>query len=210
MMRSLLRGLCGTLVAAVVASTTVRAQDDGREALRQAAEAMRQAPAYRATVVDAGSGSAELSMEVVNPNLLHVRTGMGTEIYSDGKTILSREGASGAFMPARGNVAAEVALARQMATPDALLAMATGVRFTGRETVNGAPASVYAVDALVLGMRVNARVWVADADHRPLRVNGEVDGEAKLGGSRPGRRIHRNAVVTYDYDPSIRIVLPTN
>ena len=207
-MRFPLRGLFGTVLAVVVPITTVWAQDDGREALRQSVEAMRQAPAYRATVVDPGSATAELSMEVVNPNLLHVRTGMGTEIYSDGKTILSRDGASGPFTPAHGNVAAQVALARQMATPDVLLAMATGVRFVGRETVKGAPASVYAVDASVMGMRANARVWVADADHRPLRLDGEVDGEAKRGGSRAGRRIHRSATVTYEYDPTIRVTMP--
>ena len=209
-MRSFLRGLFGTVVAVAVASTTVRAQEDGWGALRQSMEAMRQAPAYRATVVEAGGAAPELSMEVVNPNLLHVRTGMGTEIYSDGKTMVSREGASGPFAPAHGNVAVTVALARQMATPDAILAMATGVRLTGHETVNGAAASVYAVDALVMGMRVNARVWVADADHRPLRTEAEINGELKTGGHGGSRRVHRNATVTYDYDPTIRIVLPTN
>ena len=201
----LLLGLVGALLV-----TTARAQD-GREALRQAAEAMRQAPAYRATVSDAGSSATELSMEVVNPNLLHLRTGMGTEVYADGKTILSREGASGSFTEARGNVAATVALARQMATPDALLQMTTGVRFAGHDAVNGQPASVYAVDATMLGMRVNARVWVADADRRPLRVEGEINGELKLGPhAGAGRRVHRSSVVTYQYDPSIRIVMPTN
>ena len=201
-MKRLLLGLIATLLA-----TTLRAQD-GREVLRQAAEAMRQAPAYRATVSDAGSSAAELSMEVVNPNLLHLRTGMGTEVYADGKTILAREGASGPFTEARGNVAATVALARQMATPDALLQMATGVRLAGRDAVNGQPASVYAVDALVLGMRVDARAWIAEADRRPLRVEAEVNGEMKLGSRTGGRRVHRSATVVYDYAPSIRIVLP--
>ena len=193
----------------IVLAATARAQDD-REVLRQSVEAMRRAPAYRVTVIDSGSSASELSMEVVNPNLLHLRTGMGTEVYSDGRTILSREGASGRFEEARGNVAATVALARQMSTPDALLATATSVRFTGRDTANGQPASVYAVDALMLGMRVNARVWVADTDRRPLRLEGEVNGEVKLGSRTGGRRVHRSATVTYDYDPSIRIVLPTN
>lgn len=207
-MRSFRYGLIGMVLAAVVACPTVRAQEDGREALRRSVEAMRQAPAYRATVVDAGSSAAELRMEVVNPDLLHLRTGMGTEIYSDGRTILAREGASGSFTPAHGNVAVTVALARQMATPDALLAMATGVRFVSRDTVNGVPASVYAVDALVLGMRVNARIWIADADHRPLRVDGEADGEVKFGTRTGGRRVHRRAVVTYEYDPTIKVTMP--
>ena len=58
-------------------------------------------------------------------------------------------------------------------------------------------------------MRANARVWVADADHRPLRVEGEVNGEFKLGPhAGAGRRVHRSSLVVYDYDPSIRIVLP--
>ena len=209
-MKSICRHVLGIILAVATSGATARAQEDGREVLRQSLDAMRQAPAYRATVVDAGGSSAELSMEVVNPNLLHLRTGMGTEIYADGKTILSREGASGSFTPARGNVAATVALARQMATPDALLAMATGVRPAGRGTAGGQPASLYDVDALVFGMRVKARVWVADADRRPLRVEGEVDGEAKLGGSRPGRRIHRSSVVTYEYDPSIKVIMPAN
>ena len=149
-------------------------------------------------------------MEMVNPDLLHLRTGMGTEVYSDGRTMVSREGASGPFAAARGNVAATVALARQMATSDVLLQMATDVRFAGRDSVGGVPASIYAVDALVLGMRVNARLWVADADRRPLRLEGEANGEIKFGGARPGHRVHRSAVVTYEYDPSIRVVLPTN
>lgn len=203
------RGLLAALLTAVVCVSAARAQEEGRAALRQAVEAMRRVPAYRATVSEAGASTAELWMEVVNPDLLHLRTGMGTEVYSDGKTILAREGASGRFAEARGNVAATVAIARQMATPDALLAMATGVRFVSRETVNGTPASVYAIDALAFGMRVNARMWIADADHRPLRLEGEINGEAKLG-ARTGRRVHRSATVTYEYDPAIRVTMPTN
>ena len=197
-------------MSVVAFGTTARAQDDGREVLRQAIEAARRAPAYRVTVTEAGSPTPELRMEVVNPDLLHLRSGMGTEVYSDGKTVLSREGTSGPFAPARGNVAAELALARQMATPDAFLQMATGVRLAGHDNVNGTPASIYAVNALMLGMRVDGRVWIADADRRPLRVEGEVNGEAKLGSRTGGRRVHRSAVVTYDYDPSIRVVMPTN
>ncbi len=147
-------------------------------------------------------------MEMVNPDLMHLRTGMGTEVYSDGRTILSREGASGPFAEARGNVGATVAMARQMATPDVLLQMATDVRFAGRDTVGGVPASIYAVDALVMGLRVNARLWVSDADRRPLRLEGETNGELKFGGARPGHRVHRSAVVTYEYDPSIQVVMP--
>ena len=195
-------------VLAVALAANIHAQEDGKAALRQSLEALRRSPAYRVVVADAGSSASELRLEVVNPDLLHLRTGMGTEIYSDGKTIVSREGASGPFAEARGNVAATVALARQLATPDALLSMATDVRLAGHDSANGQPASVYAVDALVMGMRVNARVWVADADRRPLRTEAEINGELEMGGRAAGRRVHRSSVVTYEYDPSIKIAMP--
>ena len=67
------------LLVAACAVGNVAAQGDGREALRQSLEALRQAPAYRATVAETGTGASGLRMEVVNPNLLHLRTGMGTE-----------------------------------------------------------------------------------------------------------------------------------
>ena len=100
-------------------------------------------------------------------------------------------------------------MARQASSLDLVLQMADRVRLVGHEPVNGVPASVYAFDALVMGMHAAGKVWVADGDGRPLKAEGEVNGEVKLGG-RGSRRVHKHSVATYEYDPSIRIVMPTS
>ena len=195
--------------------TAALAQEDGREILRRSAQALKNAPAYRVTITDANPAAeqgVEVRMEVVNPDGLHIvaREGGGTtEVFSDGKRTLSRDGTSGKFAQAPASVGALVLMARQASSLDLVLQMATDVRLAGRESVNGAPASVYAFDALVMGMRATGKVWIADDGGRPLKAEGEVNGEVKFG-ARAGRRVHKHSLAVYEYDPSIRITMPAN
>lgn len=191
------------------------AQEDGREVLRRSAEALKNVPAYRVTITDANTADERgigVRMEVVNPDLFHIvaeEDGGTTEVFSDGKRTLSRDGSSGKFAQAPASVGALVAMARQASSLGLLLQMADNVRFVGRETVNGQPASVYAFDALVMGMRASGKIWVADNGQKPLKAEGEVNGEVRFG-HRAGRRVHKHSVAVYEYDPSIKVTMPAN
>ncbi len=195
--------------------TVASAQDDGREALRRSAEALKAVPAYRVRITDADPGAAQgidVRMEVVNPDRLHITAWEGggmVEVFSDGRRTLSRDGSSGKFAQAPASVGALVAMARQASSLDLILQMAGNVRLTGRESVGGSPASVYVFDALVMGMHASGKVWIADDSQRPLKAEGEVNGEVKFG-ARAGRRVHKHSVAVYEYDPSIKITMPTN
>lgn len=194
---------------------TASAQEDGREVLRRSVDALKTAPAYRVTITDAntaGEQAINARLEMVNPDLLHLVTDEGgekTEIFADGKRTLSRDGATGKFALASANDGALVAMARQASSLSLVLQMANNVRLVGHEPLNGTLTSIYAFDALVMGMHASARVWVADNDGRPMKAEGEVNGEIRFG-ARAGRRVHKHSVATYEYDPSIKVTMPTH
>ena len=84
---------------------------------------------------------------------------------------------------------------------------AKDVKLAGHETLDGKAASIYEFTTDLMGLTTDTKVWVSDADSRPLKAEADSHGELKLG-ARAGRKTNNHAVTAFDYDPSIKITLP--
>ena len=182
---------------------------DPTDALKQATKAQNDAPAYRMKIVSTDPATKQVStitMENVNPDKLHMKmeTGSATqmELVSDGqKTFMSQGG--GKMQEAPPQVAAMIVQSRKTATLDAITKMAQDVKLAGHETIGGNPTSIYTFTSDMMGMHSNTKLWISDKDHRPVKAEGETKGK------QAGQQIDQMVAITFDYDPNIKITLPT-
>ena len=198
------------LTAASVCVLTTSVFADTKDDLAAVMKAQSDAPAFRAKVVTAGSGmNMTVTMEKVKPNSMHVKTEGGPvamEIYSDGQKTLMKQG-DGAFQEAPAQMAAMLTQNSQEAMMQQAIAASKNVKVTGHEAVNGAPATVYSYDAEMSGMQSSNKLWVSDKDHRPVKSESEVHGSV-AGAGAAGADINMKVTTSFDYDPSIKVVMP--
>ncbi len=197
-------------VAALLATTfcaTVRA-DDAKDALVAAEKAAKDTPAYRMKVTStdpAKKVDTVMTVEVVNPDTMHLKSEMGgqpqMEVYSDGQKVFMSQ-AGGAMQEAPAQIGAMMKQTRDQLSGGAMTKLAQNAKLVGHETVGGVPASVYTFDVDMMGMHVTSKEWVSDKDHRPLKV------ESVTKGSVAGQDVNQNTTATYEYDPSIKVVMP--
>ncbi len=201
---------------ALVLSVVVpaRAQQDGKEAIRQSLDALRNVPVFRVKMVATDLDTKKVSgntVEMTQPGLTRMVVEadgqVQAEVISDGKTTYFRRGVVGKFELAPPAVGETIRTVRQMMIPDLAMQSITNVTMVGREKINGVAATIYSYDDDGLGTRATMKLWISDKDRLALRSETDVDGEIRLGAS-DAIKLHRHAVLTYDYDPSIKITLP--
>lgn len=201
------------LTTATVGALAVSARADARDEVAQAVKAQNEAPAYRMFVVTTDHVTKTvntLSLETVKPDSLHMKQEADgktqVEVLSDGKrTLMSQNG--GALEEAPAGLAAMIATARRSAAMEDMVKTAQNVQVAGHETISGTPATIYTFDSDVLGLQTTNKLWVSDKDHLPLKSEGTVKGDLQMGG-QTAQKMDRGLVTTYQYDPSIKIVLP--
>ena len=204
----------------------VQARADEAADLDAAQKALDAVPAYRATLVASSSetpGTNRVTNEFVRPDLVHTRAETnGTldfEAYADGKkTVVSEQG--GAYKDAAPGIAAMIARARGQLSlrsekNDDFTHRVSHLTFSGHETVNGVASSCYKGEddnegvGPMTAMHSSVKIWISDQDHRPLRVEWNRRGTQKMDPQDAGKPFSQEVQVTYDYDPSIKISLPT-
>ena len=208
---------CISLATAAVGTlfiSTARAEDDAKEALKKAQKAQLDAPASRMKMIstDAENKLSTMTIEFVKPDMMYWKmeenSQVKMEMWSDGKKTFMRHGPDGEIKEAPMNMSALITQARQSGSLEALIGMAKELKFVGHEKVNGTSASVYTFKTAIMGLDSVAKIWISDADNRPLKSESETHGELKIG-SGPGRTTNKKSAITYEYDPSIKVVMPT-
>lgn len=199
-----------TAASVCALSATVVAADP-KDDLAAVMKAQNDAPSFRAKVITTGTGmNMTVTMEKVKPSQLHVKTEGGPvsmEIYSDGQKTLMKQG-GGEFQEAPPQVAAMLTQNSQEAMMQQAMQAAKNVKVSGHEAVNGNPATVYSYDAEMSGMQSSNKLWVSDKDHRPVKSESEVHGSMPSGGAAASTDLNMKIVSTFDYDPSIKVVMP--
>ncbi len=183
--------------------------EDPMEAIKQATRAQADAPAYRMKIVStdpATKQGATITMENVNPDKMHMKmeaSGQTTmEIVSDGqKTFMAQGGGKMTEAPAQ--MGAMIVESRKQQSLDAITKLAKDVKLVGHESISGTPTSVYTFSADMMGMHSTTKLWISDKDHRPLKAEGESKGD------QGGQQIDQQMTITFEYDPSIKVTLPT-
>ena len=209
-MKPVLRLLLTAATACLFASS---ARADARDEIAQAIKAQNDAPAYRMKVSSTDNATKILStinLESVKPDGLHMKQETGgkvqLEVFSDGKRTLMSQGA-GPLQEAPAGMGAMIAATRKTASVEAMAQTARDVAVAGHESVNGGPATAYTFSTDAMGLQSASKLWVSDADHRPLKSESTVRGELQMGGQTV-QKLDRTMTITYEYDPSIQIVLP--
>jgi hypothetical protein len=214
-MRRLL--FCISLAAAAIGTlltSAARAGDDPMDAIKKAQKAQTEAPSCRVKVISTDIDSQKPStiiMELVKPDLLHFRmedNGQAKmEMWSDGKKTFMRHGPSGEIKEMPSSMSAIIAQAREQTSMNALLGMAKEVKFVGHENVNGTSASIYSFKTEIAGFTTTSKLWISDADSLPLKAEGETHGELKIDAG-PGHATNKKSLTTFEYDASIKIIVP--
>jgi outer membrane lipoprotein-sorting protein len=203
---------CSSLAVAAIGIlfiSAARAGDDPMEALKKAQKAQLDAPASRMKVIttDDNSKTSSVTIELVKPDMLHWTTednGQVTvEMWADGQKTYMRPGSAGEIRESPINISSLITQARQSNTLDALIAMAQDLKFVGHENVNGAPASIYTFKSTAMSLDSSVKLWISDADNLPLKSEAESHRTLK------GHTTSKKAVTTFEYGPSIKIIVPT-
>jgi outer membrane lipoprotein-sorting protein len=216
MKRSLLYFSLAALATGTIFNPVLRAEEDAKEVLKKAQKAQLDAPACRIKIISTDTGnnkSSTMTIEFVKPDLIHwkmeEKDQVRMEMWSDGKKTSMRQGPGAEVKDAPLNMSAMLTKARESASMDALIGMTREFKFVGHENVSGLPASVYTFKSEILGLNSTTKLWVSETDNRPLKAEGETHGEIKMG-SGPGHATNKRSVTTYEYDPSIKIIVPAH
>lgn len=178
------------------------------EALKKAQQAQLDAPAFRMKMVstDTGNKTSAMTIELVKPEMLHWKSeenGQVTvEMWSDGKKTYMRQGSAGEIHDSPIDIGSLITQARQSNALETLIAAAKELKFIGHEDVSGTPASVYTFKTAMMGMDSSVKLWISDANSLPLKSEADLHRELK------GATINKKIVTSYEYDPSIKIVVP--
>ncbi len=201
-----------TAASACVLSSVAWAADP-KDDVVAAMKAQNDAPAYRMKMTSTDNSSkavTSITLESVNPDGLHMKSEAGgvttMELISDGKRTMMSQG-GGALQEAPAGMSAMIGQARKSATMETMIQAAKDVKLAGHESVNGVPATIYTFGTEMMGLQSTNKLWVSDKDHRPLKSEGEAHGDVQMG-SQPGQKVDQKVAIAYEYDPSIKIVLP--
>jgi outer membrane lipoprotein-sorting protein len=188
--------------------SAAHAGDDLMEALKKAQKAQLDAPAFRMKIVttDDNNKTSTVTIELVKPDMLHWATEddgkMTVEMWADGKKTYMRQGPAGEIHESPINISSLITQARQSNTLETLIAAAQDLKFVGHENVNGAPASIYTFKSTAMGLDSSVKLWVSDADNLPLKSEADTRRELK------GHTTSKKSITTFEYGPSIKIIVP--
>ncbi len=190
---------------------------DGSTLLQQVLQALDDAPAYRmtSTTTKLDNGDTDVRMvEFVKPKAVHLRgesKGKVTnEMFSDGAKTYALIKSTGAFAELPKDIGDNLAEMAHLVTPmQELLSVTPSVNLVGHEEIAGKAISVYTREEEdVLKLHTTAKLWISEQDHRLLKIEAETHGNLKTKSHPEGRAISNRWTVSYEYDPSIKIVLP--
>ena len=191
-----------------------RGDDDSKAALKKAQAAQNDAPACRMTMTSTDLDTKKvttMTTEFVKPEAMHTRLEVsgkiGMEMMTDGKRTFMRQGEDAELKEAPAHVSNMLLSARKSFSLDTLMESAKDVKLAGHESLEGKASSVYQFTTELSGLTTDTKVWVSEADGRPLKAEADSHGELKMG-ARAGRKTNNHAVTIFDYDPSIKVTLP--
>jgi hypothetical protein len=204
--------LVGPVVATgLIFTVAARADDAARQAIQKALKAQLEVPAYRlksSCLDNVKLNTHDVITEVANPDKVHtVRKWNGSvniEAFTDGKRLLTRDGGAGEFKEQTDDPAAKIKELRD----NALLGepgKEDDVRQKGQETIKGITASVYIITSKSL--TTTTTLWIDDSDNRVLKTVRKIKGEVSI--LKQTTRVDMDCETTYEYDPSIKIMLPS-
>lgn len=204
--------LIGPVVAAgMFFAPDSRADDAAVAAIKKAIQFQKDVRAYRfkesmTDVVD-GNKLVESTTEVVNPDEVHEREVVNGKLerewFTDGKRYLIRESPEAELKEETDDAAGGIKMMQESARLPA--PKPEEVQLTGHETIDGEPVSIY-TRVSKSGTVTKETLRIADKDNRLLDRSGETKGELRF----TDHTIPENFFwhTTYEYDPSIKIVLP--
>ena len=190
---------------------------DGSTLLQQVLQALDDAPAYRmtSTTTKLDNGDTDVRMvEFVKPKAVHLRgesKGRVTnEMFSNGVKTYVLIRSTGEFEELPKDTGDNLAEMAHSVTPmQELLSVTPSVNLVGHEEIAGKSVSVYTCEEEDgLKLHTTAKLWISDQDHRLLKIEAETHGNLKTKSHPEGRAINNGWTVSYEYDPSIKIVLP--
>lgn len=200
-----------SLVAASIGMLFIaaaQAGDEPMEALKKAQKAQLDAPASRMKVIttDDNNKTSTVTIEMVQPNMLHWTTEndgqVAMEMWADGRKTYMRQGPGGEIHESPIDLNSLITQARQSNTLETLVAAAQDLKLAGHESVNGAPASIYTFKSTAMGLDSSVKLWVADANNLPLKSEADTRRELK------GHTTSKKSMTTFEYGPSIKIIVP--
>ncbi len=208
MTRSLFCISLAVAAAGTFGISAVRAEDNPMEALKKAQKAQLAAPASRMKVIttDDNSKTSTVTIEMVQPNMLHWSTEndgqMAMEMWADGTKTFMRQGPAGEIHESPIDLNSLMTQARQSNILETLVAAAQDLKLAGHEELNGTPASIYTFKSTAMGLNSSVKLWVSDRDSLPLKSEADTSRELK------GHTTSKKSVTTFEYGPSIKIVVP--
>jgi outer membrane lipoprotein-sorting protein len=208
MKRSLFVSSLAAISIGILFISAAQAGDDPMEALKKAQKAQLDAPASRMKVIttDDNNKTSTVTIELVNPDMLHWTTEndgqVAMEMWADGKKTYMRQGPAGEIRESPINISSLITQARQSNTLETFIAAAQDLKVVGHENVNGAPASIYTFKSTAMGLDSSVKLWVSDANNLPLKSEADTHRELK------GHTTSKKSVTTFEYGPSIKIVVP--
>ena len=197
------------VVMACLAATTVRADEAAVQQLRDAQTALANAKAWRRTTVTDNlefRTSQTVVAEAVQPDLFHYVAWSGLEYFSDGKSNRCRD-RDGTVREVEFDNVKPLDFAREKSRLQGLLAGLKDARVEERTTFRDLPTTVVAFTIENDGVVSTGKLWISDADHLPLKIESETHSEWKAPSGVP-QRVNQRATGSYEYDPSIKIVMP--
>ncbi len=205
--------LVGPVVAAgVIFTFAARADDAAIDAIKKTVQVQREVVAYRTkkstTSMVPRISIIEITTEVVNPDKVHVKEEVdGTlksESLTDGQRLFVREDPKSEWKEETRDAAKKIKALREDAmtsTPKP----GDEIRLSGHEDFKGVPVSVY-IWKSVGSLESTITVRIADKDNRLLDETGATKGEFAV--LKQTVRIDMSWHKTYEYDPTIKIMLP--
>jgi hypothetical protein len=124
------------------------------------------------------------------------------EMWADGSKTFMRQGPGGEIHESPIDLNSLMTQARQSNILETLVAAAQDLKIAGHESVNGTPASIYTFKSTAMGLDSSVKLWVSDADNLPLKSEADTRRELK------GHTTSKKSVTTFEYGPSIKIVVP--
>ena len=209
MKRSLLYSLFTVAMLGTLCISAAQADEEVKDALQKAQKAQTDAPVYRMRMVstEANDKTDGMTIELVKPDLLYWKTennGRTTvEMWSDGKKTYIRQDPNGDVRESTMDVNSLLTQARQVNPLETLISKAQYSKFVGHEELNGIATSVYTFKSNLMNTDSEVKLWVSDIDHCPLKSEFDMHRELK------NASVHKKTVVTYEYGPSIKVVVPT-
>ena len=217
------------LAFAAIGTTGAQTQDD-YAVMKKVQEAIKAAPNSRctSTITDRDSGAVveTIVIERVAPDRIHTFSTdngqPGTEIISDGKRTIQRDGPNGAWKTLPVNFSALMNASQGAAGEEEFREQHGHLKLVGDDKVGGVPAKVYELS----DDSGPSKIWLATDTSRMLKAERDYEGPGpvpKMKRSAKGAfdlkalqaqlkaataKHHLHSVMVFDYDTPIIITMP--